>query len=441
MRSLFITAVLAAVFCASAAAQPEGPWSLKDCVDYALEHNITVRQSSIAVKQKEIDLNTAQGRRLPGLSLGASENLSFGRGLTADNTYTNSNTSSTSLSLGADLPIFQGFQINNAIKMGKLDLEAATADLEKAKDDIRVAVAQAYVQILYDEQMVEVARMQLEHDETLLEQVKVRAYAGHASEADVSAQKATLSQSRLNLVQSEGNLQMSILALTQLLELPSPEGFDIVPPSLEAMEPQILMDPESIYLQALEIKPAIQAAELGLESAGIAIDNAKGAFLPSLSLNGGIGTNYYTTSNMDFGSFGDQLKNNFSQYVGLSLSIPIFTRFSNRNSLRSAELNYTNTRLLLENEKKTLYKEIQQAYYNALTSQSKLAGSFDSAASAKEHYDLVEQKYVNGKASVADYNDAKNNYLQAESDYLKARYECLFQTRLLDFYRGEEIVF
>ncbi len=441
MRSIITFAALAVVFCPAALAQEQEPWSLKDCIDYALEHNISVRQSQITVEQKEIDLNTAQGRRLPGLSLGASENLSFGRGLTADNTYTNSNTSSTSFSLGADLPVFQGFQINNAIKTGKLDLDAAMASLEKAKDDIRVAVAQAYVQILYDEQMVEVAKMQVSHDETLLEQVKVRRFAGHASDADISAQKATLSQSRLTLVQSEGNLQMSVLALTQLLELPSPDGFSIVSPSVEALEPQMLMSPEEIYRQALEIKPAIQAAELNLESAKIGIDNAKGAFLPSLSLNGGIGTNYYTTSNMDFGTFGEQLRNNFSQYVGLSLSIPIFTRFSNRNNLKIAKLNYTNTQLLLENEKKNLYKEIQQAYYNALTSQSKLEGSFDSVTSAEEHYSLVEQKYMNGKASVADYNDAKNNYLQAESDYLKARYECLFQTRLLDFYRGEEIVF
>ena len=167
------TTALAAGLCVCAAAQPEGPWSLKDCTDYALEHNISVRQSGISVQQKEIDLNTAQARRLPGLSLGASENVSFGRGLTADNTYTNSNTSSTSFSLGADLPIFQGFQINNGIKRGRLQLDAAMADLEKAKDDIRVSVAQAYVQILYNEQIAEVARVQVAHDSTLLEQIEV----------------------------------------------------------------------------------------------------------------------------------------------------------------------------------------------------------------------------------------------------------------------------
>ncbi len=435
------TTALAAGLCVCAAAQPEGPWSLKDCTDYALEHNISVRQSGISVQQKEIDLNTAQARRLPGLSLGASENVSFGRGLTADNTYTNSNTSSTSFSLGADLPIFQGFQINNGIKRGRLQLDAAMADLEKAKDDIRVSVAQAYVQILYNEQIARVARVQVAHDSTLLEQIEVREHAGTASAADVSAQKAALAQSRLNCVQAEGNLQIALLELTQLLELPSPEGFSIVSPSVEALEPQMLMNPEDIYARALEIRPAIKSAQLGLQSAEIDIADAKGAFLPSLSLNGGIGTNYYTTTDRDFGSFGNQLKNNFSQYVGLSLSIPIFTRFSNRNSLRSARLSYANTQLLLESEKKALYKEIQQAYYNALTSQSRLSSSRESAASAREHYGMVEQKYINGKASVTDYNDAKNNFLQAESEYIQARYECLFQTRLLDFYRGEEIVF
>ena len=149
----------------SGAAQ-ERQWTLKECVDYALEHNISIRQSELNVQQKEIDLNSAQSRRLPGLSASSSESISFGRGLTADNTYTNSNTSSTSFSLGMDVPVFQGFQISNSIKMGKLDLDAALSDLAKAKDDIRVAVAQAYVQILYNEQLLKVAASQVEHDDS-----------------------------------------------------------------------------------------------------------------------------------------------------------------------------------------------------------------------------------------------------------------------------------
>ena len=436
---------LIAIFCLvgplSSAQEGQGPWSLQDCVDYALEHNITVRQSEVALEQKEIELNTAKNRRLPGLNASVSENLSFGRGLTADNTYTNSNTTSTSFSLGADIPIFQGFDINNGIKLGKLGLEAAVEDLEKAKDDIRVNVAQAYVDILYNQEMLKVAQSQLEHDGQLLEQVVTRRAAGKASDAEVSAQEAALAQSRLSATQADNNLQLSVLTLTQLLELPSPEGFEIEIPSTESFEMKLLENPEAIYAQAEAIKPAVKSALLNLESAEVSIARAKGAYLPTLMLTGGLGTNYYTTSRMNSSSFADQMKNNFSQYVGLSLSIPIFSRFSTRNSVRNAELNYESQQLQLENIKKSLYKEIQQAYYNAVAAQSKYVSSMESAESARKHYELTEEKYRAGKADIADYNDAKNSWLSSESDFVRSKYECLFQTRLLDFYKGENIVF
>ena len=415
-------------------------WTLRDCIDHALEHNITVRQSALNVQQKEIDLNTAQGRRLPGLSASGSESLSFGRGLTADNTYTNSNTSSTSFNLGMDVPVFQGLQISTGIRMGRLDLEAAMADLDKAKDDVRVAVAQAYVQILYSQELLKVAVSQEEHDKMLLFRMEEMKEVGKASSSDVAAQQATLAQSTVSRTQAEANLNIAILDLTQLLELPSPEGFVIAVPGSEDYATDLLMEPDAIYAQAVGIKPAVLSAELALDRADLAIKSAKGAYMPSLSLSAGLGTNYYTSSKMDYGTFFDQMSNNFSQYVGLSLNIPIFTRFSTRNNLRTAKLNRINQELQVENVKKALYKEIQQAYYNALNSQAKYQGSIGASRSAYEHYRLTEEKYLNGKAGIAEYNDAKNSYLRAESDLLRSRYECLFQTRLLDFYRGEEIV-
>lgn len=417
------------------------PWTLQQCIEYALEHNISVKQSELNVQQREIDLNTAQNRRLPGLNASSSESISFGRGLAADNTYTNSNTSSTSFSLGMDVPVFQGFQISNSIKMGELDLSAAMADLEKARDDIRVAVAQAYVQILYNQELIKVAESQLQHDEMLLEQIEARKDLGKANSADLAAQQSTLAQSRVSLTQAQANLRISILELTQLLELPSPEGFAVLAPLTEGFSTKLLMKPEEIYAQAEGIKPAVLSAQLALDRTDIAIASAKGAYLPSLSLSAGMGSNYYTTSKMNYGTFGEQLRNNFSQYIGLSLNIPIFNRFSTRNNVKMAKLNKTYQTLQLENVKKALYKEIQQAYYNALNSQAKYQGSESARHSAQEHYKLTEERYINGLVGIAEYNDAKNTYLRAESDLLRARYECLFQTSLLDFYCGDDFCF
>ena len=419
----------------------QGPWSLLDCINYALEHNLTVQQSALTVEQREVDLNTAEGRRLPTFNASASENLSFGRGLTADNTYSNSNTTSTSFSLGGNLPIFQGFDITNGIKLSKLNLAAATADLEKARDNIRVAVAQAYVQILYNQELLRVAKEQTAHDEQLLEQIRERLNAGKVSAAEVSAQQATLAQSRQSEIQAEGNLRISLLELTQLLELPSPEGFSIVTPEVGDPSTILLMRPEAIYEDAVAIKPAVEAAKLNMDYAELNIARAKGAYLPSLSLSGGLGTNFYTNSKVQAAPFGQQLKNNFSQYVGLSLNIPIFQGFSIRNRVRTAELSFKGQQIQLESVKKALYKEIQQAYYNAVTAQARYAGSRESAASARQHYELTEEKYKVGKAGIAEYNDARNSWLRAESEHIQARFQCLYQTKLLDFYRGQELEF
>lgn len=432
---------LAGLLLCSLASAQTGSWTLRDCIDYAIEHNITIKQNSINVQQRELDLNTAKGRRLPSLGASASENLSFGRGLTADNTYANTNTTSTSFSLGTDIPVFQGFSISNGIKLSMLDLAAATKDLEKAKDDIRVAVAQAYVEILYTQELEQVARRQVQTDSLQLERLKAMNINGKASSADVAAQQATLAQSRLSLTQASNNRAIAILDLTQLLELPFPEGFSVVCPDPADLEPTLLLNPEDIYAEAVEVKSSILAEKLRLDYTATAIKKAKGAYLPSLSLSGGLGSNFYTSSGYEHKTFGEQIKNNFSQYIGLSLSIPIFSRFSTRNSVKSAELSHTNQELQLENTKKSLYKEIQQAYYNAVASQTRQESSREAASSAGKAFELTKEKYENGKANITEYNDSKNRYLEAESTYLQARYECLYQTRLLDFYRGKDIEF
>lgn len=285
------------------------------------------------------------------------------------------------------------------------------------------------------------AREQTSHDAELLEQIRERLGAGKVSAAEVSAQQATLAQSRQSEIQAEGNLQVSLLDLTQLLELPSPEGFSIVAPETGDPSAALLMRPEAIYEEAVAVKPAVEAARLNVDYAELNIARAKGARLPSLSLNGGLGTNYYTNSKFASAPFGEQMKNNFSQYLGLSMSIPIFQRFSIRNNIRTAQLQHQGQQLQLESVKKALYKEIQQAYYNAVSAQARYAGSRESAASARQHYELTEEKYKVGKAGVADYNDARNSWLRAESEHIQARFQCLYQTRLLDFYRGKTLDF
>ena len=440
MGRMIIAAALALAVSAGAQAQ-ERVWTLPQCIDYALENNLSIKQNDISVEQKEISLNTAENSRLPGVSGSAGQNFSFGRGLTADNTYANTNTTNTSFSVGADVPVFNGFRLKHNIELSKLDLAAATADLEKARDDIRVAVAQAYVQILYNMEILDVARSQVEIDSLQVVRLAEMASNGKASRAEVSAQEASLAQSRLSATQASNNLSLAILDLTQLLELPSPDGFRIARPSVEGLETAILMDPEAIYAEAVQVKPSIKAEEIRLDYASKNIDLARSSYLPSVSLSGGLGTNYYTSSGFPAAGFGSQLKNNFSQYVGLNLNIPIFSRFSTRNQVRGAKLSFDSQEIMLENTKKSLYKEIQQAYYNAVGSQAKYRSSVVAAASAADAFELAQARYENGKSGITEFNEAKARYMSAESDLVQARYEYLYQSKILDFYRGRALSF
>ena len=443
MKKIFLIVFLGVLGILGIQAQ-EKQWSLRECCDYAVAHNISIKQQENQCRQQELKLSTAKNQRLPDLSGSVSQSFSFGRGLTADNTYTNTNTSNTSFGLNTSVPLFTGFQIPNEIKLNQLNLEAATADLEKAKDDIRMQVAKAYVQILYDMEIADVAVRQIEIDSAQVARLQAFVNNGKASEAELSQQKATLAKSRLTATQAENDYRLAILTLTQLLELPTPEGFSIKRPTqeeLDALAHVGLLSPDQIYAEALGVKPEILSQQLKLKGTEHSIKIAKAANYPTLSLGGGLGTNYYTTSGFKSDKFGKQLENNFSQSLGLNLSIPIFNRFRTRNNIRSAQIDRETQQLQLDNTKKTLYKEIQQVYYNTLNAQSKEKSSAEALQSTKDAFLLTQAKYENGKATITEFNESKNNYLRSESDLVQARYENLYQHALLEFYRGKALDF
>ena len=433
--------LLFVIFHLSCPVGAQTPWTLEKCCDYAVEHNIGIRQKEHQRERQEIQLSNARNRRLPDLSGSVNENFSFGRGLTAENTYTNTNTSSTSLSLGTSVPLFTGFEIPNQIKLSRLNLEAATQDLEKAKNDIRMQVAKSYVQVLFDMELLEVAHRQISIDSAQVARLEAMLAVGKTSEAELSQQRATMAQSQLTATQASNNLRLELLSLSQLLELESPEGFTIARPlkSLENLESLENLSPEIILADALATKPEIRSEQIRLQASERNIDIAKAGLYPTLSFSAGLGTNYYTTSGYKSDPLGRQLKNNFSQYLGLNLNIPIFNRFQTRNSIRSARLDRMNQQLTLDDAKKSLYKEIQQAWYNTVAASEKLHSSQQARQASNDAFRLTQAKYENGKATITEFNEAKNNLMKTESDLTQARYEYLYQTALLKFYRGQPL--
>ncbi|MBQ4388913.1 MAG: TolC family protein [Bacteroidales bacterium] len=409
------------------------PWNLQECIDWALENNLNVAASEVTLESRKVDDNTARMRWLPGASASVSENWNFGRGIGGNNTYERGNSSTTGFSVGANMTLFDGLATPRRMQLSRLNLEAATKDLEKARDDVRVKVAQAYVQILYNYEIHEVARRQVRIDSLQVVRLQGLYDSGRASAAELSQQKATEAQSRVTLTQSESNIRSSVLDLAQLLEFPVWEGFSIVRPPVTFTE-RMLPDPDEIFADALGIRPAIRAEELRLKSAEKQIQIARAGYYPTLTLNGGLGTNYYTTFNSQ--GFWNQLSNNFSQYVGLSLSIPIFSRFTIRNGVRTAKLQYNSQEIQLQRAKNTLYKEIQQAWNAAVAARAKHESTQKASAAAEDAFELTKAKYENGKATVTEFNESLTRLVKAQSDALQATYECLYQTSLLEFYRG-----
>ena len=436
----YILLSLVALMCLSVRAQKV--WTLKDCIGYALEHNISVKKSENNVRQSEVNLSSAKNKRLPNLDASASQNWSFGRGLTSDNTYTDTNTRSLQLQLGTSVPLFTGFSVPNSIKFEKLNLEAAQYDLEKMRDDIRVQVAQAYVQILYNAELCQVAERQTGIDSMHVDRLREVFANGKASGADVAAAEAALAQSRSMQVQAENDYNMSLLSLTQLLELSSYDNFDVaVPDTAAANFMAIIPNPEDIFTMSLSIRPEIQAGSLRVKASERNEKIAKSGYLPKLSFNAGLGSNAYYTSGFTNKSMGNQLKNNFNQYVGLSLQIPLFDRFVTRNEVRAAKLRTVQAGLDADNVRKNLYKEIQQAHCAAEASRANYMSGRKALTSNCKAFEMISQKYECGKSNITEFNEAKNNYLKAQSDYARAKYEYIYNTTLLKFYAGAELDF
>ena len=412
------------------------PWSLPQCIHWALEHNLSVAQQEATLERSAIDKNTAEWSWVPNLNASASENWSFGRGIGGDNTYKSGNSASTGFNLSSSMPLFDGLATPNRIQLARLNLEAATEDLEKARDDVRVSVAKAYVQVLYNYEILDVAREQLSIDSLQVVRLQGLFENGKASAAERSQQEASLAQSQLTLVQAQNNVRSALLDLAQLLELPVWEGFSVERPVLQ-LEKTLLSSPDDIFADAVGIRPSIRAEELRLEGSERSIRIAKAQLYPSLSLSGGLGTNYYT--NFGTQGFWDQMQNNFSQYVGLSLSIPIFNRFSTRNQVRTAQVNRRNQEIQLQRARNTLYKEIVQAWNGAVAARAKWESAQKARKAAWDAFVLQQAKYETGKATLTEFNEARNRLVKAQSDAVQAGYEAIFQTQLVEFYRGGDL--
>lgn len=438
-KKTIILALAAVACCVTAWGQQAEAWTLRQCIDHAIANNIDIRKALNAADQSAIEVNTAKWARLPDLSGSAGQNWSWGRAASpVDNTYSNMNNGSSRFDIGTSVPLFTGFQLPNQYALSKLDFKATMEDLNKAKEDIAINIASAYLQVLFKQELYKVTASQLELSKEQYARISRLAEVGKAAPAEVAEAKARVAQGEMDVVQSDNNYRLMLLDLSQLLELPTPEGFSLAQPDT-ALVFAALTPPDEIYSEAMTNKPGIRAAQLRLEGSDKNIRIAQSAFYPTLNFSAGMGSNFYTLNGSASDAFGTQMKNNLNKYVGFSLRVPIFNRFSTRNRVRTARLQQLNLGLQLDDTKKALYKEIQQAWYSAVAAESKYNSSLSAVDANEESFRLMSEKFNNGKATSVEYNEAKQNLTKALSDKIQAKYDYLFCTKILDFYKGQPI--
>lgn len=429
-----ISRILTGFACIAATLGAEArEWTLQECVDYAVDHNLTVRQQQQLQRlDAEQQLISAKDAALPQVSGQASQSWNFGRGLTASNTYADRNTSNFGMNLGLQLPLFNGLQTVRQIDYAKASLTAVLESVEAAKDDVTLQVMAQYLQVLYCRELEQVAQTQVAITEEEHAKRLALLEAGKIPEADMLDARSQAAQASMQLVNAQNDTRLALLNLQLLLRLQNEPDFAVAP--IDSSVLPTLSNPAVVYEAALARNHTIAANRLQIDASERQIKLAETGYIPRLSFNAGIGTNYYKTSGFDNESFGSQMRHNFSQYLGFTLTVPIFDGFTTRNNVRRARLQRLGSELNLETQMDNLYKAVNESYYQAVGARERLAAATEATVASEAALAAVREKYSIGRATPTDFDTAKNQLLRAQSERAQALYELLLRARILDFY-------
>ncbi|MCF8364325.1 MAG: TolC family protein [Bacteroidales bacterium] len=425
-------------------------WSLEDCINYAIENNIQIKQSELGIENNEVNLLESKLSLLPSLNASTRYSYSWGRILDQSiNAYVDKETQQGNLGVDASVTLFSGLQKQNSIKKDKIDFLASQYDADKMKDDISLLLTQAYLSILFNQELLKVAREQVSITKEQIDRTAKMVEAGTLAKGSLLEMQAQGAREELSVINYENSLALAYLDLLQILDLPGNTEFKIIVPEIST-QPEPTLDPlNQVFQNALVTQPVIKSAELGVESSYKSVALAKGGMSPSLSLFGGWGTNYSnnqwvsyipdTPGYKDITPFGDQFKNNQNRYMGLNLSIPIFNGYQVSSNISRAKINAANQEYNFELTKNTLRKEIEQAYNDALAAYKSFIATNQSLQSFEESFRYTEQKFNVGMANSVDYNIAKSQVTSAESELIRSKFDFIFKTKILDFYQGKPL--
>jgi outer membrane protein len=469
--------IVAGYLPANAQSESGTPWSLQKAIDYALANNLQVKLSALNTEVVRISKREAIANQYPSLSANASENYNSGRSIDPfTNNFVNQKIWSNNFSLNSNVTLFSGMQLKNNAQQARINLQASEADLAKAKNDMILNLVQAYMQVLFNDELLTTAKLNQSTSQSQADRTLKLYKAGSVAETNLLEINAQVASDELNVITAQNNKDIAELNLMQLLDIQDKKNFEVEKPQLpDPDQTAIGFDAESVYETAQTTQPEIKASELRVRSAMKGVDVARGLYYPRLTLNGSISSGYssarklttingisydpivffqnpdgtspnlvYSASpnfvNSDY-NFGDQVIDNRSYFTGLNLNIPIFNRFQARYSVQRSIVNVRNAELNLQLEKNNLRKKVEQAYADAQASQKKFVAAKKQLEAFEKAFKNAEIRFNNGILNSTDFNVAKNNYTKAQSDIIQAKYDYTFKLKILDFYQGKPITF
>ncbi len=456
-------------------------WSLKDCVEYAWTHNITVKQASVQEEYSELNLQQAKLSRIPNASFNTSTGYNLGRTVNySTNTYIDANNLAQNFSVGLDATIFNWNRIKNNILSRNLENKASEADVEKAKNDVALNIATAYLQALLSLEQVRIVRVQVQQDSTQLSTVRKRVEAGAVSELDALQLESQLALDSSNLISAKSTAELNIIQLKTLMNLDYAIPLEIEVPPVELIPVENIADlqPEDVYKLALTNQPAQKANQLRFESLLAASKASRASLFPSISAFGQLGTRFSNSSSLvtgttmngykpgidvvevtpgtfspvlspdftvaqskrTFGQYwdgwGTQINNNFGQSIGIGISVPIFNSYTARTNYKRSKLEVKNQQIVIEQSDQKLKQDIYTAYTNAMAALQKFNSSKVSVEVSQKAYEFAQKRYNIELLNTYELITSQNNLARARLDFANAQYDYVFKMKVLEFYKG-----
>lgn len=450
-------------------------WDLQKCVDYALKNNISVRQADVQARITALTYEQSKLSQFPSANIQNSGGYQFGRNIDpATNQFTTQEVLFTNHSLNVNLDLFNWFSKRNTIAANKLTAQANVAGAEKARNDVALNVANAYLQILLNAEQINISDVQVKQSIEQLNIVKKQVSAGALPELNQAELEAQLANDSSTLITANANYTLSVLQLKALLNIPADQPFAVAIPPVDQIPVESLgeLDPAAVYKLAQTNMPQQRINDLNLQAAIKNVAAAKGQMYPSLSLFGGLDTRYsnaqrlyikrsimglspigkvdvsgstYVVTELNEGpipvelgknTFFRQLNSNFSQSIGLALNIPIFNGGTARTNWKKAKLNVTNVELQKELDAQTLKQDIYQAHTNAVAALQKFNASKKGVETSQKAYDFAKKRFDVGLLNTIDLITNQNNLFRAKINMVSAQYDYIFKMKLLEFYKG-----